>query len=551
MSCAAIEPLVSAPWLLRALAQGLCGVLSLGCSALLNREHDQCRTSDDCQHFGAGTLCTTNGTCRQATTRGAPPTPGLCEIDADCGSKGICRDSTCAVLERPGCSTLVADTFDPSAERLPILVLLPNSALTTKQIRSAMQMAVNEWSQARSTEPSLPEPLVVECNAGDLDALDVTHEAGIRLVIAATRAVELEPIIQAAGDSAVVFAPFAEAPGLPNLDVPLGTAVVSCKPNRAASVEALLAAVSSLRAVLDSAGRLSPDRETVIAFSSDEVRYGYDVLFESREMERRAIEVVTYEATHSGDGLVSSLERASIAPGLIVAVSGEADWSPNLAAAERAFGGLEPPPFYLLTERQDGVRDLAIHDQPGELLVQQGLANPLRQRLLLWDYRLGRESIDVHEQFAVKLGLAPKVLSPYLDNVHDCFYVAAYAALAAQLYFALSLKQLSPQSVLVGLNALQHGWRLPIGAGELGKGLEALAASRGRSETLDLVGGSGDLDFVELPTPGSAYFSAPQPASGEFYCADADEKNYCSTGVTVSPSGELSGVNACRCFTLQ
>jgi hypothetical protein len=547
----------------RSLLQGMvCAVAaaaSLACSAMLEREHDQCRTSEDCLRFGTGAVCTTSGTC-QRVSRPEPP-PGStalrpCQADDDCAVAAVCRRGTCTDLELPGCRTLSAPGPDSSAERLPLAVLLPATDRDATLIRDAIQIALNGWSEVRGIAPELPELLIATCAANDSAAVEFLSELGLGLIIAATKSVELESVIEEVRGRAVIFAPFAEAPGLRELVESGNTSsVVSCKSSPADRIASLGAAITAMRSALEQRNRIAPDGATVVALSGNEIRYGYDALLDGAAIDE-TISVVTYGTTVSGSGLVAALADSELHPGLVVGISGEADWSSNIDAIESSsFGLTEPPPSYLLTEQQSGVRELVSHRRT-EANGTLRQPKPLSERVVVLHQFANDRNRVVHDQFADELLANDVASSPDLDYLHDCFYVAGYAALAARLRFAFTPDQLTPESVLAGLQSLVGGKPVSVGARGLADGQAVLAASHGSAGALDLVGGSGDLDFVDLPTvtqvqrSPATHYVAPTASDSEFTCVDAAENKYCETGVVVSQYGEISGINQCPCFKL-
>jgi hypothetical protein len=525
-----------------------------GCSAMLEREHDQCKTSEDCRRFGVGAVCTTNGTCRRATMLpvGNPPDSPLpgCHRDAECDGSSVCRDAACRDLNRSGCTTLSAPRFDSQAERLPLLLLLPDTLRDARRISSAVQTAVNAWSAARQVGPELPELSIVACSASDLRALDLLDQGGIRSVVAAVKTAQLESVLQAVDGRALVFAPFADAPGLRELiESRRATSVVSCKPNRADGVAALSSAIAAVSSAFERGGQTAPGARAIVALNEDEVRYGYDALLAGTTFDSVA---------YSADRVGSALTREAGTLGLIVGVSGEADWSLNIAAIESSsLGGADPPPAYLLMDRQASVRDLVVQDEleSNSVFTAADHLVPLGGRVVVWDHAVAARNREIHDGFEALLPPG-EALGPDLDYVHDCLYVALYASLAAQIRFALSSSRLSVEAVLVGLNALVGGEPLPIGSTHLVEGRARLAAALAKDFALDLIGASGDLDFIGLPSVEEAVLSptsrfiAPAIGEEEFYCVDV-KQGHCPTGVTVSKPGILIGESECPCFTLK
>jgi hypothetical protein len=528
----------------------------LGCSAMLDRAHDQCRTSQDCQRFGMGAVCTENGTCSSVHGVGNPGAAGsgACKMDSDCRGFSICRSAACYDLEQNGCTALGESKRDPDAEYLPIALLLPESAADAGRFKDTVATAATGWNAARLIKPELPQVLPVACQASDFGAVEFVSQAGIPLVIAATNTSELESVIETIDGRAVVFAPFAEAPGLPELVAKQTTSVVSCKPNRSESIEAVISAISGLRSALENQQRVAPESATVIALSRDEVRYGYRELIGSKA----DVSCEVYDADLPGDGLLATLTRMGRPLGLLVAISGEENWASNIAAVEDSdFGKVDPPPFYLLTDRLMRIRDRVAHPPEIDPFATTPPANPLQNRVALLDYEPELRNKQVQERFAAALLEHTRgASSPELDYLHDCFYVAAYSALAAQLRLAFRMNELSPEAVLRGLSALGSGEPVPIGPDDLVLGHGLLATSHDVARPLDLVGGSGDLDFVGLPSVHDAELSAsghyvtPAPGVAEFFCVDPRERQFCETGISPSPTGEINGVNQCRCFSV-
>ncbi len=541
------------PIRLRNLSVLIGGGMLLGCSALLEREHDQCSTSEDCQHFGMGSVCTTNGTCRRATAPiGAPPDSSLpvCKRDADCGDSSVCRDAVCRDLERSGCVMLSASGFDSRAERLPLLLLLPDTLRDANRFRSVVGTAARAWSAARQVETELPELSIVACPASDPRSLDLLDRAGIRLVLAAVKTAQLESVLEAVDGRALVFAPFADAPGLRDLiESRRTTSVVSCKPNRADGVAGISSAIAAVSSAFEQEGRIAPGARAIVALNENEVRYGYDAILEGTTFDS-----VPYSADSIGPALTSETDT----PGLIVGISGEVDWSLNITAIESSnLGNADPPPAYLLMDRQASVRELVVQNEFASNSVFTAADNPtpLKDRLVIWDHAVADRNREIHDRFAALLPPG-EALGPDLDYVHDCLYVALYASLAARMRFAFSWSGLSVEAVLVGLNALVGGEPLPIGSTHLIEGRARLEAALGYDYALDLFGASGDLDFVGVPTIEEAVLSpasrlvAPSRGAEEFYCVDV-KQDHCPTGVTVSEPGILTGESECPCFTVK
>jgi hypothetical protein len=555
----------------RPLSNGFAGAITwwaLGCSLALDREHDQCRTSSDCQHLAPGAVCTTRGICERVTGFDSPGSAPFCLRDADCGDLSLCRDATCHVLERSGCTVVADPAPDELAERLPIAVLLPASENESRRISNAVRTVVDGWNEVRNLDPELPEVLALVCQANDAPALQSAIDAGVTLVVAATRVDELQTVLDTVDGRAAVFTPFAEAPALRDLVPEAATSVVSCKPNRASSITSLISAISQVRWALDHIWSLDPagfdpDRPTVVALSKHEDRYGYTELVRDAAADDPSIVPVVYDSELEGEGLVAALTRLSLQPALLVGISGEVDWSSNLSAVENSeLGGAEPPPFYLLTDRQADVLSVATFGRrPTDLdapVTAQPTGRLLHERIVFVDYQLEQRNEDVRQRFADELRAATDNASNAdLDLVHDCLYLAGYAALAAQQRYSIPANQLRPGSVLVGLRALVGGQSLPIGPDRLPEGRDILARTRSDDGSLDLIGASGNLNPTNLPHTAKAasslrgFYVAPSATALQFYCIDGTGRLFAPTGPTISETTEFTWIGRCPFLALR
>lgn len=520
----------------RALAVAAAGLVLLGCSAILEREHDQCRTSQDCQHLAAGAVCTSSGVCEEVSLPGSTGRTGVrvCERDTDCDGSDLCLGDACRDLAALGCEVLSSPGTD---DRMPFAFFLPDPPEEARRIRAAFEVIVQDWNDAREVESQPPPILGVACSARDPLQRGAVAAAGFPVVVAATRTAELMLVLESLQGRSLVFAPFAEAPGLPSLVQGEESSVVACRPSRAGDAAATLSAVSHLRSTR--ASRSGPE---IVALSDNEVRFGYET--PSLDLSES---VMTYDPASAGADLVRMLDEASIHPSLLVAVSTEEDWSSIIGAVETGsnFAG-QPPPFYFLTGRR------------GDLLAalhQGGRQGPRYERAAMLDYHREARNREIHERFARSFTNATTyAATPDLDYVQDCFYVAAYAAVAAQIRLSFLPQRLGWRGVLTSLNALVGGEPIAVGPEHVAEAYSELLANVGSARSMDLVGGSGDLEFVELPSPEEAVsplglYVAPKPAAEELLCVDAD--GYCETGLTISHDGELAGVNQCSCLAIQ
>jgi hypothetical protein len=524
-------------WLSRQLAALSMALTS--CSAVLARDHDQCRTSEDCQHLGTNAVCAAGGLCESVAE--VPPSEwtGLpsCRTDSDCGNtdRGICTVNGCLDVIGIGCSFVARPD---TQQRIRIAVLLPDSETEAARVSAVVEAATTRWNASQAVEPRLPPLLVVAC-AADSTGRRVRISEGFPVIVAPTRAPRLESLLEGVWGRSVLFAPFAEFPSLPELAPQTTTPVVSCRPSRASSALATLSALARVRATLDDSGRVPLDAGTVVAISQEEIHFGYREIIESPIAIPNT--TITYDSAVGGADLVSRLQQSSLQPGLLVGISSDADWSSNLRAVEASSNWSdERPPFYFTVGRS------------AELLraiLDKSRLGTRTDRVAVLDYHSEPRNREVRVQLSQMLGADA---TPEQAYVLDCFYLAAYSALAAQLRYAPSFRRLSAQDVFVAVNALAGGKALALGPDRVLEARESLEATLGRAGTLDLIGASGDLDFEQLPPPDalptSGGYLAPTPSLSELFCADSETDDYCETGLLVSPDGQLEGANRCSCF---
>jgi hypothetical protein len=545
--------------LLWQLATASCLVVT-GCTLALQREGDQCETSDDCQRLARGAVCTSEGICEALQDTAEVSYDEPCASDDECkGAWSICRDYVCRKLDAHGCIGLgTIDAADPR-ERLPIGLLVPAEELVgaaAQRMRGAALTAIDAFNQTPGSGPQL---VGVACDDGDEVALAALLDAGVQILIGPSRAHAIAPIAAIAQRRAVLFAPFADAPALLELGTPLESHVVSCTPNGAGTLVAQGAAISFFREHLRAAGLAADQARMVEAISHEEHELGYGFA----DGGGVDIERVSYDASLQGRGFVSALSEHPQEPSILVAPSGEVDWSFNMTAldSERLATGA-PLPFYLLRGKQANTLDV----------IRDSATSPHRsERAVGLDFTLSEPSQEVHRRFVRAFhGSTGSAAAPGLAAVHDCVYLAVYAALAAELRFSLRRQELSADSLIMGLRALvkpdagdqdseDHGSvDVAVGREEIPQALAALRSARGRDGAIDLRGGTGDLDFLALPSTTqviqsrAGLYLSPSPASLELYCVDAARNEFCDTGIVFSQVASTSPESSrCDCFPLQ
>lgn len=518
-----------------------------GCTVALQREHEQCRTSQDCRHLSELAVCTSDGLCESLASESAS---SGCSNDLDCpGRWSVCYSKACRQLDQTPCVGIGAPDTVKSAERLPFAVLVPDKELSAAAKRldksnaptvGVAETVLEAFTTARKESASVPQVVGVACPETDPAALQLLKDAGVRLVIGPMQGDAVLAVSEALSQQAVLFAASADAPLLLNSRARPASHIVSCKPNSGDTRLAQVAAMTFVQGQLSEAGLLAAGRSAVVARSHDEARFGY-------VLNNPVIPEVEYDASLQGEGLASALATKQPTAGLIAAASGLEDWSHNLKEVEaaRQIADLEPA-YYLLRDKQASTLDLLATAPKGLAQRSAGLAFALSEAA-----SANRETFD--EAYAATTGNQPRVGLEYL---HDCLYVAIYAAFAAQQRFGMVPRELSAEAVLLGLDALVGGeQQVNVSGPEITRALELLQSGHGLSAALDLVGGSGDLDFeaslLALQVIPAELGTFIRPAAGdlELYCLDPKDSQVCDSTLRFPTTGEpAQGASQCDCF---
>lgn len=520
-----------------------CILLNAACTVALQRDSDQCSTSADCQALAVGAICTSDGVCQALDESLVAKAESACIWDADCAEPwAICREGACRSLEVPGCE--LVGSPPPGRERLPIGVLVPSDELGQGALHGVLGAAlttVNELNLATATSSS-PGVAAIACSDQDQEAIGALRRAGVVVFLGPSKMEALQQVRQTLKGGGIVFAPAADAPAL--LETESVSSVVSCKPNARDLLATDVSAVTFMRERLEQAGLIAPESAAVLAVSSGEKDLGYG-MDAAREQQANIREVV-YEYRDDGGDLTSQLKGTGTR--LIVSASDEVDWSNNVRALDRTsrLAGV-PPPFYLLKGKQLNALD-AIQVEPMDLTDRRSVGRTSK---------LTEPEQQVRSEFAQSVRAATgNPASPDASYVHDCTYLAFYAAIAAQLRYSLTAHGLTPNAMLVGLRALVRGDAVAeVGREGVPGALALLERARGGDATLHLLGGSGSLELTELPAVEDAVLSAagryvrPVPGDYEFYCVEAAARRFCNTGVVIpAAGGPVSGENRCECF---
>ena len=523
-----------------------------GCTLALRREHDQCHTSEDCQSLSVGAVCSESGVCEQLATR-APASSdaeAACERDADCGDAwSVCRGTKCKALATAGCIPVSPDDPSRTRDRLALALLVPGSELSGDPSGAHLLAAATAVGELRAgleqQDDSFPELIAVACDESDSAGYAHLLSAGVRVVLGPMRAESVESARSIIDGQAVLFSPYADAPELETPPPSPTTSIVSCKPNRRGSAAAVVSAARVVQAELQRRRLIAKGAASELALSTAEDQLGISTLFGETELDAANVRALSYVDDPPGQGLVTELQRQSLSPSLFVAASDTEDWSELIAAIDdSATFSASPYPFYLLSDKQASVAQL-VHDVDGS-------DHPVHRRAVGLDYDLSSANAQVHEivQSAFEQGTG-RAFEPGLDYVHDCAYLATYAAIAAEQRYSLTTAQLSPEAVLVGLRSFSNGNRRLATTADLiqtvfSRLLNRCAGGADCEEPFDglveLVGGSGDLDLQgvrsvqEIARAPAGQYVQPSPRALRLYCTDP-ELGFSDTGLVFATSG--------------
>jgi hypothetical protein len=452
---------------------------------------------------------------------------------------------------------------------------------------AAALTAIDELNDARAASPELPRVVAVACADDDQAALaTLSGPLAVRIFIGPTRGTAIRPASDTINGRGALFAPFADGPNLATQD--LATNVVSCTANRRDSYAAVIAAANFLRAP-GSPLKVTPDGPTALTLSSDEVELGFGNPFAAKPLG----ETVLFGA--DAKGLKGALDAQPAWPGLVLAASAENSWSDNIKAIEsESVATGQPVPNYLLIDQQANMLSLLneANTQAGSRAMparqpSSSLASPpatdslpsLVVRVFGLAYHVDQRNTDVDSAFRAafskETGHSPDLevasdphAGPDLNRVYDCTYLAIYAALGAQVRFALTPDELSAPALIVGLRALVGKRDRPpiigtqpvtqpcnVGADAVSDVLAALKQGGGADSTVALTGASGNFDLPVFSVTAdqviegdAAKYLSPAAPDEDLYC-------YCSgttfyrTGVSFSAIGTLRVTKgACSCM---
>jgi hypothetical protein len=540
------------------------------CTLALPGTDRQCKTHAECAALGSGHVCARDGVCVALRTseRLVETTAGNeCRESSQCAASqglALCTDGRCLSLndEDVGCISVGWGTVSPvdGAEVVPIGMLVPAEEIRDNPLRrvtGAVGTALRELDQARLAGGvrGLPALVGVACDEARPEAIDyLVHALHTRVIIGPTLARNLEPALELAGDEAVLFAPFADAPDLLPAPGDAPSWLVSCKPNRSHLRSYFLDAVAEARAQVEALAAPGMDPlVAALAVSGDAASVSFADGFDAERLRQSRLERIGYTSEGRGLGLLSALTQRASFPNFIVAASAEDDWQDNIAAVDGAtYAAAQSYPYYFLADKRAALREQTIHESS----TVDSFPRQYR-RLLGLDYRRDAETKLAHATFANAFVLETGGgADPGLEYAYDCTYLGVYAMVAAALQFESLATTLSPPALVAGLAALQGGGpRLPVRALNIAATVEELVRRKGVAGSVDLIGASGALE-LSLAAQANAggpsarqYYDGVAP-DGELYCIDAVTADFCDTGIVFpAQGGPLQRLgNTCSCL---
>lgn len=537
-------------------------VSSVACTLALDRAASQCQMHTDCQALGAGLSCA-DGVCVRLNIDEVPSDDGPCSVHSDCaGSYGqsICIDEECRPLDNSSArcvsrgwgTTSLAD----SADVLVIGMLVPEEELgESRRVTGAVATAVHELEDARINSPAsaLPAVVAVACSESTPEAVrHLVDTLKARIIVGPTRAMNLEATLRSTGDSAILFSPYADSPDLPLLLEGTNGWLVSCKPNRSAVRSYFLDAIAEARSLVAALGAPGMEPiEPVLAVSRDPPTTAFSAQFDDPELREAGVRRVSYTADSNGSGLVGILNAVTPRPNFVIAASSEDDWATNIAAYDSATYLTEGVyPYYFLADKSSDV--LSRTNAAGDTGPSSSRPS---MRLIGLDYHRDDQVARTYSDFAASFVRAYGFPPAGLEYAYDCAYLGVLSAVAASKRRGVLASEVSAIEVLLALDALRGGGpQLSLRASNIDEISLLLAASRGETGTVNLIGSSGQLDIEQSVDttnglPSSRLFSVAAP-DGELYCVSAPDGRYCNTGVVFPATGgdPIRSGAGCTCF---
>jgi hypothetical protein len=426
----------------------------------------------------------------------------------------------------------------------------------SRRVTGAVATAVRELNAARETASTggLPAVVAVACDESSPAAISYLIDTlRARVIVGPTQTLALEQAIRIAGETALLFAPFADGPDVPLVLERAGGRLVSCKPNRLAIRTYFLQAVEDARAQIAAlaAPGMTPI-DAVLAVSGDEATLAFSAQFNDQELQEARLRRFRYTADPSGSGLLGALIAAAPWPNLVVAASSEDDWSTNIAAVDGAsYLSTGAYPYYLLAEKSTNVLS-----RTNAIASTAAGFPPPAMRLMGLDYHRDDQVALAYSEFVASFARDQGAPAAGLEYSYDCAYLGIYSAIAAGIRRGIPPSELSASEILLGLDALHgEGPTRPVRAASINDIMSALSARRGEAGSVDLIGSSGQLDIEQRVGSADAatrLFSVAPP-DGELYCVDGTTLGYCDTGIVFPVAGGAPSRTrgACTCFVAE
>jgi hypothetical protein len=536
------------------------------CTLAFQRDLRQCRVDADCQALDPGFLCGEDAVCVSFVAMdrvSSSPEGNECRSDAECLTRSVpalCRDGYCrAIAGASGrCVPVGAPNVTDEMDALALGLLVPRQELdddgSKPGIRRVVGAAIDEFNASRSAEKlaSLPPLLGIACDESNPDELEyLLHTLNVRLIIGPSDVDRVELALLRISDQALLIPPFADAPNLEPTASDRPGYVLSCRPNRKTVQPYFIDAVAEVGRRLATLGPPAPAAISAgLVVSSDPATASFADGLDAARLDDAGVRVFRYTDYPLGVSLVEALALAEPPVNLVVAASAEGDWAQNMAAVDAASRERgDDLPFYLLPENRGPTYTALLQEETPNV---DPLSRSLRM-IVLGRARSSRGEIALDE-FVERVDARASMLAlAGLEYIYDCTYAAIYATIAAAARLRRSPLGLAPEAVVLGLRSLAGGPSMLVGPSDIARSLRELASQRGLDGAIDLVGISGELDFLTPPSedPSSAreYISAGAP-DGALYCLDVHDRTLCDMGVAFPAAGgpPVQVDTACACF---
>jgi branched-chain amino acid transport system substrate-binding protein len=499
------------------------GLLTSGCSLLLDLQANPCETTADCTKLGpefANTVCTSQNVCSAPgqTTH----VTGECDHNTDCiaahdDEPYICREHKCVALNSEDCKGLpVGDFTDDNAFIVGFMAEYTGAGVGFKH-EHGVSLAFNELDQLVAGIPGRDgarRPLVfVPCDEIANPVRAATHlidDVGVTAILGPAHSSNVLEIVskKTVKDKVLVLSAISSAPDL--TDYPDDGLLWRADPSDAFQISALALELEQLEADVRKARGLQPTDKIKVAVAYRNDTWGQSMFgklqkvlkFNGTDISGNGASYMGAEYDPVGD--VSGLVGQAVAfkPDIFIPLGFLEVISKIMLGVESGWptdAGAPPRPTWLLSEGS----------KLPPLIAGVGTDDALRVRIR------GTSSTDPHGtptfdsfqvRFKNKFGSEPQDNEWYF---YDAAYALAYAAVGAG-------QVLSGPNLVLGMGKLSSGFAISSGPDDAPKAMSILASSSQAS--IDMVGASGPLDFDPI---------TGEPSSNvDIWCVgrDADDK---------------------------